>query len=150
VNGKQKFVVVIIFWIVSLSIWLVSRNSTSNAFSYLKVMKLERVELLEQFDDIGEPPKKSSSSAELLGLIDKCLDSIEQIPDFRFGEELSWKKVSFVSKEQVHNIGYAYLNNGDVVLGSFYKVEYSSGEIGVVGMGKGMKSSCLGKLLEKI
>ena len=70
----------------------------------------------------------------------KCLKRRDYL--FRSGKDLSTGAVL--------GIVVSYLNNGDVVLGSFYKVEYSSGEIGVVGMGKGMKSSCLGKLLEKI
>jgi hypothetical protein len=150
VRVSQKFFLVIVFWAVLVVLWLTGRNDTDKAFDYLQAMKIERVELRSKFKSITDPPDRSSSSGKLLTLINTCLEGIEAIHDFRYQRELTWKKVAFIGKEQEHHIGYAVLDNENVLLGSYYEVVFPDGTTKHVGMGSGMISTCLGTLISQI
>jgi hypothetical protein len=59
--------------------------------------------------------------------------------------------VSFVSQEQAHQISYAELSSGKIVLGVEYLLKnLTSGESVNLGGGRGMSSDCLGNIFNKI
>jgi hypothetical protein len=149
-SGHKKLLLVLAFWAVLLTSWLIERAKTTEAFDYLRRMKIERVELRKEFDPITKTPTDWSNSNKLMNLIDKCLDDLVIIHDFRYKEDLEWNKIAFIDENQEHHIGYAVLKNQSVVLGAYYEIRYSDGETRHIGMGNGMKSSCLGNLIAKI
>jgi hypothetical protein len=113
-SGHKKLVLVVAFWGVLLTIWLIGRAKTTEAFDYLKLMNIERVELRNEFDPITKSPMAWSDSNNLMHMFDKCLHDLIVIHDFRYQEELEWNKIAFIGKNQAHHINSrtAMITNG--------------------------------------
>ena len=119
-----------------------------DAISELKGMKLTEIALK---DSMTGKSNKSSKDKILLEEAEVCLSKMGQIPNYRFDEEVTWKVVSFVGQEKVHNISYAELTSGEIALGVEYILtSIKSGEFTNLGGGRGMSSDCLGNIFDKI
>ena len=133
---------------------LIGYQTLSNSFdkksaiSNLKAMNIEKITLKKS---INGRSIRSTTDEAILNEVEVCLSEVTMIPNYRFGEDVTWEVVSFVGDKMVHNISYAKLSSGKIALGVEYIV--TSTETGVstnLGGGRGISSGCLGDLFNKI
>ena len=133
---------------------LIGYQTLSNSFdkkaaiSDLKAMSIEEIILKKS---INGRSIRSTTDEVVLNEIEVCLSEVTMIPNYRFGEDVTWEVVSFVGDKMVHNISYAKLSSGKIALGVEYIV--TSTETGAstnLGGGRGISSRCLGDLFDKI
>ena len=146
-----KAIAVLIFLVFLIYNWISESSKTNSAFDELKVMTIESVELRGAFDKWGARPNGKSNDKILMSETQNCLAKLKEIPDYRYGEELKSKKVSFVSKSSIHHLLYSELSSGKILLGGWYLLESrQTGKKQNVGLGNGMESNCLHNIFKEL
>lgn len=140
---------VLIFFVCVAYYWFSENSKNNHAYEDLKDLNIVAVEVRGEFAAIDSIPQRKSENKNLMIDIQSCLKRIVKVPHFRFGEELKWRKVSFIGTELTHHLTFTQLNSGDVVMGTWYVLEDEfANQSQNVGLGRGVKSKCLGQILD--
>lgn len=119
-----------------------------SAISELKEMKLIEISLKKS---IKSKSISFTRNEALLKEAKVCLSQLAKIPNYRFGEDVSWKVVRFSGDKVIHDISYAELSSGKIALGVEYLLtDLETGDSVNLGGGRGISSECLGEIFKKI
>ena len=149
-NNYLNGVGVLMFFVCVAYYWFSENSKNNHAYEDLKELNVVAVEIRGEFTAIDSLAQRKSESKNLMLDTQSCLKRIVKVPHFRLGEELKWKKISFIGSEQAHHLSFTQLNSGDVVMGTWYVIEDKLiNESKNVGLGQGVKSKCLGDILNR-